>query len=148
MEYKHRVLPQTPTGMETLEELGYVPPEQRKAVTEKKALERLDYIPTEPFKERKAESEKQALRKVRKVRKVRRRKGAQASPVATKGKASAQQPARTMQQQPRDRMGRFASFVAGTARGVVKTVKAADRTATKILQGVTNAQPTRKRGRR
>ena len=147
---KHKVLPQTPQ-MQTIEELGYIPPEQRKAKFETlpntKTPERLDYIPTEPFKERKAESEKEALRKVRKVRKVRRRKVAQAS-TAPKGKASAQQPARTMQQQPRDKMGRFASFVSGTAKGIVKTVKAADRIATGVLQDVTGTKLVKRRMKR
>ena len=129
MEHKYHVLPQTHTGMEDLPaNPNYVPPEERKAV-----------------------AEKQALRKVRRVRRrVKRSQVAQAP--AAKGKATPRQTPANTQQQPRDRLGRFASFagraVVGTVKGVVKGVKAADCIATGVLQDVTGAKPTKRPGKR
>ena len=136
MEHKYHVLPATPTNMEDLPpNPNYVPPEERKAV-----------------------AEKQALKKVRKVRRRVKRSQVGQAPAA-KGKATPRQTVANTQQQPRDRMGRFASFagraIVGTAKGIAsvakgtpKALKAADRIATNALQGMTGYQQHTRRTRR
>lgn len=106
----------------------------------------VDDMPDLPPRRPASEQQQQAPtpQKIRRVRKVRR---SQVGQIRKQQHAPRPIP-RNAASQPRDHLGRFASFagraIVGTAKGIVRTVKAADRTATNLLQDITNTRPRRK----